>query len=122
MHDDRMRWDDRLADLEVSLRSGDRADALAKLLAFDGELTRCVHGEEREVFPALERFASVPPLATARMRSEHRSLRRLVDAMGELIAREDHQRGLDVLATLRSVLLLHVAKEDWMLYPLVQRS
>jgi iron-sulfur cluster repair protein YtfE (RIC family) len=120
MNDDRARWDDRLAQLEASVRAGNRDAALEQLVAFDAELTRCIRGEERELFPVLERFTSISTTATARMRHEHRSLRRLVDTVGELVAREDRRRGLAVLATLRSVLLLHVAKEDWVLYPLVR--
>jgi iron-sulfur cluster repair protein YtfE (RIC family) len=113
-------WDDRLAQLETSVRAGNRDTALEQLVAFDAELTRYVRGEERLLFPVLERFTSVPSTATAHMRHEHRSLRRLLDTAGELIAREDRRRGLDVLGTLRSVLLLHVAKEEWVLYPLTR--
>lgn len=116
MHDDHACWEEDLAKLDGSLRSGDRDTALEQLVAFDAALTQYVRREERELFPLLERLASVPGAATARMRAEHRSLRRLIDAMGELIARED-RRGLDTLATLRSVLLLHVTKEAWVLYP-----
>lgn len=120
MHDDHTCWDEELAKLDGSLRAGDRDAALEQLVAFDAELTRYVRREEREVFPLLERLASVPVTATASMRAEHRSLRRLIDTIGELIAREDRRRGLDALATLRSVLMLHVAKEEWVLYPWMQ--
>jgi iron-sulfur cluster repair protein YtfE (RIC family) len=120
MQDEQARWDDRLSLLEASLRSEDRTTTLEQFLAFDAELTRYVRGEEGVLFPVLERFTSVSPRATASMRNEHRCLRRLVDSIGEMIAREDRQRGLDLLSTLRSVLLLHVAKEEWVLYPLVR--
>jgi iron-sulfur cluster repair protein YtfE (RIC family) len=111
MHDDSTRWDDKLSKLEGAVRSGERDHALDQFLAFDAELTRYVRGEERVLFPVLERFTCVP---------RHRSLRRLVDTIGELLAREERKRGLDMLATLRSVLLLHVAKEEWVLYPLMR--
>lgn len=119
MPDDHAHLDDQLAELEAALR-GDHRDGFDRFLAFDGELTRYMRGEERLVFPVLERFTAMPRRATARMRSEHRSLRRLLDTLGEAIARGDAQRGLDVLATLRSVLLLHVTKEEWMLSPLMR--
>jgi iron-sulfur cluster repair protein YtfE (RIC family) len=119
MQDDQARWDDSLAQLETLVRSGDHDTALAQFMAFDAELTRYVRGEERLVFPVLERFTSVSAMTTNSMRNEHRSLRRLIDTVGELIARDD-RRGLDMLATLRSVLLLHVAKEEWVLYPLMR--
>jgi iron-sulfur cluster repair protein YtfE (RIC family) len=79
-----------------------------------------VRGEERVLFPVLERFTSVSSKVTTTMRNEHRSLRGLVDTIGELIARADRRRGLELLATLRSVLLLHVAKEEWVLFPLIR--
>jgi iron-sulfur cluster repair protein YtfE (RIC family) len=120
MQDEQTRWDDRLAMLENTVRSGDNAGALEQLIAFDAELTRYVRGEERVLFPVLERFTSVSVHATASMRNEHRSLRRILDTIGELLVREDRRRGLDLLATLRSVLLLHVAKEEWVLYPLMR--
>jgi hypothetical protein len=119
MTDDRStQLDDTLARLGSSLRAGDQEAALALYLAFDAELTRYVRVEERLLFSALERFTSLPHTATASMRSEHRSLRRLVDSLGEMIARADTARALAILASLRSVLLFHVAKEEWMLQPL----
>ena len=120
MQDDRTRWDDMLASLEGCLRAGNREAARDAILAFDAELARYVRGEERVLFPVLERFTSISARATDAMRSEHRSLRKLVDAVAELITREDDQRGLDVIATLRSVMLLHVTKEAWVFQPLMR--
>lgn len=121
MEDDRItRLDDTLAKLETSMLEGDHTGTLDLYLAFDGELTRYVQGEERLLFPVLERFTSMPSSATASMRIEHRSLRRLVDSLADLIARDDVHRGLDVLTSLRSVLLFHIAKEEWVLQPLVR--
>jgi len=111
MRDDVSHWDDSLASLEALVRSGNRDSALDEFLSFDAELTRYVTGEER-MFAVLDRFASLPPDATARMRAEHRGLRRLVDRVGELIARAERTLGLEALASLRSVLMLHVAKEE----------
>ena len=120
MQDDRTRWDEMLANLEGRLRAGERQAALDAILAFDAELARYVSGEERVLFPVLERFTSISARATDAMRSEHRSLRKLVDAAAELITRADDQHGLDVIETLRSVLLLHVTKEAWVLHPLMR--
>ena len=120
MDDRHAHMDDKLSKLDASLRAGDRHAAFDIYLAFDAELTGYVHGEERLLFPVLERFTSMPTTATRSMRSEHRSLRRLVDTLGELLARGDQHRGLDVLGKLRSVLLFHVAKEEWVLHPLLR--
>jgi iron-sulfur cluster repair protein YtfE (RIC family) len=121
MTDDRIgRLDTTLATLDTSIRAGDHRMALDLYLAFDGELTRYVRGEERLLFPVLERFTSMPYSATVAMRNEHRSLRRLVDSLGVMIAQHDKAHGLDILASLRSVLMFHIAKEEWVLDPLVR--
>jgi iron-sulfur cluster repair protein YtfE (RIC family) len=120
MEDTHMRLDDKLGKLEASLRAGDRDAAFDIYLLFDAELTGYVRGEERLLFPVLERFTSMPTTATRSMRTEHRSLRRLVDTLGELLARDDQQGGLDIVSKLRSVLILHVAKEEWVLMPLLR--
>jgi iron-sulfur cluster repair protein YtfE (RIC family) len=122
MEDTHARMDDKLAKLAASLRAGDRDAAFDIYLVFDAELTAYVRGEERLLFPVLERFTSMPTTATRSMRSEHRSLRRLVDTLGELIARGDERAGLEMVSKIRSVLILHVAKEEWVLTPLLRPS
>jgi hypothetical protein len=44
----------------------------------------------------------------------------MVDALGELLARGDKPKSLDIVSKLRSVLILHVAKEEWVLNPLLR--
>jgi hemerythrin-like domain-containing protein len=120
MEDTHARLDDKLDKLAMALRAGHRDAAFDIYLAFDAEITRYVRGEERLLFPVLERFTSMPTTATRSMRSEHRSLRRLIDTLGELLARGDERAALDIVSKLRSVLLLHVAKEEWVLHPLLR--
>jgi iron-sulfur cluster repair protein YtfE (RIC family) len=120
MDDTHARMDDKLDKLGASLRAGDRNAAFDIYISFDAELTGYVRGEERLLFPVLERFTSMPTAATRSMRSEHRSLRRMVDALGELLARGDKPKSLDIVSKLRSVLILHVAKEEWVLNPLLR--
>ena len=120
MEDTHARLDDRLDRLAAALRASNHNAAFDIYLAFDAEITRYVRGEERLLFPVLERFTSMPTTATRSMRSEHRSLRRLIDTLGELLARGDERAALDIVSKLRSVLLLHVAKEEWVLHPLLR--
>jgi hemerythrin-like domain-containing protein len=120
MEDTHARLDDRLDRLATALRASNHNAAFDIYLAFDAEITRYVRGEERLLFPVLERFTSMPTTATRSMRSEHRSLRRLIDTLGELLARGDERAALDIVSKLRSVLLLHVAKEEWVLHPLLR--
>ena len=120
MEDTHARLDDRLDRLAAALRASNHNAAFDINLAFDAEITRYVRGEERLLFTVLERFTSMPTTATRSMRSEHRSLRRLIDTLGELLARGDERAALDIVSKLRSVLLLHVAKEEWVLHPLLR--
>lgn len=120
MPDRHGRMDFTLAVLDTCVRAGDHDGAIEQLIAFDADLTRYARGEEQLLFPVIDRFASVPPRATEHMRREHRSLRRLVDTLGSLLARDDAPRALDVLATLRSVLFMHLEKETWVLAPVMR--
>lgn len=115
-------FDRELAKLDASLRSGDNQMARLHLATFDLQFSGYVRGEERVMFPALERSTSGTCNPTARMRKEHESLRRLVASMWEALDSADERRGLKLLGTLRSVLVLHVVKEDWVLYPLLKRT
>ena len=113
MSDVSQKLDSELAELEASLRSNNHENAFACLTMFDADLASYVRAEERLVSSA------APPETTANIRREHGSLRRLVDSLKELVAHRENRRGLEVLASLRSVLLLHAAKVEWVIAPLV---
>jgi hypothetical protein len=114
------RLDETLLTLAAMMRSGDWTGALEQYIAFDAELARYVKGEERLLFPVLERFTSIPVGATTIMREEHRSMRRLLDSLGVALRMPDQRRGLELVALLRSVLMVHVLKEDGLLKPLLR--
>ena len=58
--DEHAQMDDTLSQIDASLRAGDPNAAFDLYLAFDALLTRYVRGEERLLFPVLERFTSMP--------------------------------------------------------------
>ena len=124
MEDEHDRLEDTLADVEWSLRAGDTDTARRQLATFEAGLNRYVHGEERLLFPALDALVlnrtRFDP--TASMRREHRSLRKLTGAIWDSFARGDGSDAADALSTLRSVFLLHIAKEDLVIYPLLHRA
>ena len=120
MPDRHGRMDSTLAEIDLCVRTGDHDGAMEQLIAFDAELARYARGEEQLLFPVIDRFTSVPPRATEHMRREHRSLRRLVDTLGALLASDDTPRALDILGELRSVLLFHLEKEAWVLAPVMR--
>jgi hypothetical protein len=104
--------DDVLAGLETSLSRADHDSARRTLGFFHTHLDRYIRQEERDVFPRYERAAG-SGAATARMRQEHGALRRLLRLLTARVATRDIRGGLDTVASLRSVLLLHIAKEEW---------
>lgn len=120
LEDEHQRLEAALSDLEVALHSGDSDTICAHLATFEAGLNRYVRGEERVLFPVLDALFPNRSGPTARMRREHRSLRRLVADVGGSIARGDGPRGADTLGDLRSVFQLHIAKEELILYPLLE--
>jgi hemerythrin-like domain-containing protein len=112
------RLDDLLSDVGVLLRAGRQRTARRHLTRFTSRFDHYVRTEERLLFAALESAGSGAPGApTGPMRREHRSLRRLVAALFEAIEGGDRKRALEALASLRSVLLVHHAKEEWLIHP-----
>ncbi len=118
--------DDQHALLELGLSAQERSiaahdffDAHQRLDGFRAHLDRYVRGEERVLFPFYEHLPSVRHEPIARLRQEHGHLRRMIAALAKVIDQRDASRALDALATLRSVLLVHGAKEDWLIYPRV---
>lgn len=103
--------DDQLAQLAVTLRGGDVMRACLQLAEFALELDHAMHREER----TLEMLEDGPP-ATAtplgKIRREHGSLRSLVAAIASALDAGDDRRGVELVGKLRSVLLVHLAKEE----------
>jgi len=115
MADEDAWYENGLAAVERWIRLGDCEMARLDLAAFDLELSGYVRGEERVVFPAIERMHPAPFAPTARMRREHGRLRAMLLAVWSALEHGQPWEALEVLGGLRSVLLLHVAKEDWIL-------
>jgi iron-sulfur cluster repair protein YtfE (RIC family) len=113
-------FDQDLASLDAFLRSGNVTAAFMHLETFKAMLTRYISGEERVLFPVLERFVAVSAVTTAKMRSEHGRLQCLLDMLCEALEHQDWQSALETLCALRSVLLLHCEKEDRVLAPLLR--
>jgi hemerythrin-like domain-containing protein len=116
---ERSRLDDTLGDLERFLREGDPDAARRRLARFIEIFDRYVLGEERYLFPVLEAGGRTSFAPTTAMRREHRALRRLVAGVRAAVERRDATRALELLATTRSVFVLHHAKEEWVLHPML---
>ena len=109
----------RLAGLERAVQAGALDDANDRVIGFSAHLARYARTEELLLFPVYDQLAAQMSEPTIRMRREHAGLRRLVGRLVKLIARRDAGGALIALDTLRSVLLLHGAKEAWVIYPQV---
>jgi hypothetical protein len=109
MSDEHEQLDEELARLAHSLRTGDHMVACLQLAAFALALDHRIRREERTLASACD-GTTFDPLVKVRI--EHASLRRLVSLVASALDRADDRRGLEVIGKLRSVLLLHLAKEE----------
>lgn len=113
--------DEDLILLERALGRRDLRAARAHLVSFGQRLTTYLRHEERTLFPLLEHQRPAPYLPTARMRREHVSLRQLLVLLWDTLGGADRRRELELVTLLRSVLMLHLIKEAWVLQPLLPR-
>jgi len=107
MHDEHEPLDAELERLSHSLRAGEHMLACLQLAEFALKLDHCIRCEERALA-----LAPTPSSPLTKIRNEHASLRRLVALIASALDRADDRRGLEVLGKLRSVLLLHIVKEQ----------
>ena len=117
MHDDHEQLDQELARVAQSLHGGDHMLACLQLAEFALKLDHYIHREERTLALAYQLLETSLPGAMATVRREHTSLRELVASVASALDRADSDRGLEMIGKLRSVLVLHVAKEELLLAP-----
>lgn len=103
-HDD---LDEALEAVERMLRVGKHAAARRQLASFVARYTARVDHEERALRAGPGRRREL----LAKVRQEHARLGVLVAALVDALAREHARSGLEVIEMLRSVFVLHVAKE-----------
>lgn len=104
--------DQFLARLAGTLRAGDHVHACMQLAELALDLDACLRREERALSQAFERHARTTVDPTRKIQREHASLRRLMALLATALDKADDSQGLDVIGKLRSVLLLHAAKEQ----------
>ena len=115
MHEDHEPLDAELARLAQSLRVGDHMLACLQLAEFSLKLDLFLRREERALAFARGLLAERAPHAVTKTYVEQASLRRLVAVISAALDGADDRRGLEVISKLRSVLLLHVAKQSLLL-------
>lgn len=108
MYDEHETFDEDLARVARSIRNGEHVMACLQLAEFALKLDHCIRREERVLSLAYPSSS----LLVDKLRIEHASLRRLVGLIASALDRSDDRRSLEVVGKLRSVLLLHLAKEE----------
>lgn len=111
--------DEELVHLAELVRAGDVTLSCMQLADFASKLDRLMRHEERALAFVYERLAPTTPSPLAKVKREHASLRSLIGLLAHALDRADERRGLELVARLRSVLMVHVAKEE-SLAPLVR--
>ena len=119
MYDEHETPDDQLIRLGQSLRRGEHMLACLQLAEFALKLDHCIHLEERTLSLTFERRPMPNPLT--KVRREHASLRRLISSIAAALDRADDRRGLELVGKLRSVLIVHLVKEET-LYPMLSAN
>ena len=104
MDDEHYHLDEALMRLERGLRSGGHMLACLQLAELALKLDHAIRREER--------LLTVTGRPAIRIRQEHASLRRIVASVAAALDRADDRRARELITQLRSVLLLHVAKEE----------
>ena len=121
-------WDhDRLDGLDQAATeawtAGDRKSGERLHLRFVHGLLRHIRFEEAVLFPAFERAAGMPPDhgPTAVMRVEHRAIEQLLADLRDAVA-AGVRPGASTREELLEVLRAHNAKEENVLYPMLDRA
>lgn len=117
MRDDHEKLDLELSQLAQALRGGDHMLACLQLAEFALKLDIYIRREERAFSFAYSVVGVTPPHAVAFVQREHTSLRQLVSSIASALDRADDRRGVEIVGKLRSVLLLHMMKEELILAP-----
>ena len=111
MYEEHDQLDDELANLAHTLRDGDLMMSCVQRAEFALKLDRIMHREERAL-ALVQRYHPAMLTPLEKIRSEHRSLRRLVSAIAGALDGGDDRKGIELIGKLRSVLLVHIAKEE----------
>ena len=117
MSQDHHRCDELFARLEDQVSSNDWDQAEQGLHEFLTAMEKHFQREEEILFPAIDGGVGSGP--TAVMRSEHVQMRELFWAMQDSLERRDEDDFLGNSETLLIVMQQHNAKEEQILYPMI---
>ena len=114
--EDHQRLDDLFHEF-TKLKASDRPEAEKSFGEFKAGLERHIVWEEEILFPAFDiKFGHLQGGPTTVMRSEHREIRKYLDAMARKLSEQNFDTDDDE-ARLIPVLCVHNQKEEAILYP-----
>ncbi len=120
--EDHRRCDDLFARLEESLSHNRWSEVTEGFSKFTATLERHLAIEEESLFPALEEHLGTPLGPVEVMRSEHVSMRELIQQLEQEISRQDSARCLSLCETLLILIQQHNLKEEQVLYHMADEA
>ncbi len=113
--------DHLLAEAEEVVEKGDFDSALEKYLAFKNETLKHFDMEEEYLFPLFEQKTGMTQGPTQVMRMEHAQAKSLFEKMDEAYNAKDKDRIFGLGESMNILLQQHNAKEEQMLYTMIQQ-
>lgn len=110
-----------LAEAEDAVEKGDFDSALEKYLAFKNETLKHFDMEEEYLFPMFEQKTGMTQGPTQVMRMEHAQAKSLFEKMDEAYNAKDKDRIFGLGESMNILLQQHNAKEEQMLYTMMQQ-
>jgi len=122
-----LAWDhdgqeDVIIDARDAVDRGDLAAATTRFDVYEARLLRHMGLEERILFPLVESLAPQVEATVQEMRAEHARIRRSLTAMRQSLAEGDARGFRNSFEALGLVLLKHEAREERVVYPVLDRS
>lgn len=121
MADDHSRCDEQFALAEQAVESGDWSQASAAHQGFIDAIEQHLGAEETLLFPAFEEVTGMSEGPTSVMRHEHEQMRALFAQMGEALQAQSIDDYLGISETLLIMMQQHNAKEEQILYPMLDQ-
>ena len=113
--------DHLLAEAEDAVEKGDFDSALEKYMAFKNETLKHFDMEEEYLFPEFEAKTGMTQGPTEVMRMEHSQAKSLFEKMDEAYNAKEKDRIYGLGESMNILLQQHNAKEEQMLYTMIQQ-
>jgi hemerythrin-like domain-containing protein len=121
MGDDHHHCDELFAAAEQAVESEQWPQATEAHLRFVDGMEQHLQAEEQLLFPAFEEASGMSEGPTSVMRHEHQQMRALFEQMGQALEAQNSDDYLGASETLLILMQQHNAKEEQILYPMLDQ-